>query len=132
MCAAEFGMYRVRSPPRTCTLLGETEPACAGQAIVQFAYHSVSKAEFVIKFFLSIAAFHDESNQYTDRNNSLVQFLPKLHAFVENSDGHFQDAFGRSMPPCIVMEWGESLDRWVLRNKRSMDMFTCMQVQLHP
>jgi hypothetical protein len=27
-----------------------------------------------------------------------------------------------------VMERGESLDKWVQRNQRDMDMFTCMQV----
>jgi hypothetical protein len=98
--------------------------------VVQFAYHSVSRAEYAIKFFVSTAAFKGESNQYMNKDSPLVQFLPKMHAVVDNSNGDFQDAFGRSMPPCIVMEKGESLDKWVLRNKRAMDMFTCMQVQL--
>ena len=34
------------------------------------------------------------------------------------------------MPPCIVMERGESLDMWARRNNRDMDQFTCMQVLL--
>jgi hypothetical protein len=103
----------------------------AGQAVVQFACHTVSKLEYAIKLFVSRAAFNDESEQYTRRYNPLVQFLPRLHALVDNQDGQFQDAFGRSMPPCIVMERGESLDKWVQRNKRAMDTFTCMQVQHH-
>jgi hypothetical protein len=105
--------------------------AFAGQAVVQFACHTVSKLEYAIKLFVSRAAFDDESKQYTNNDSPLTQFLPRLHALVENSDGQFKDAFGRSMPPRIVMERGESLDKWVQRNQRNMDMFTCMQVQFH-
>ena len=39
------------------------------------------------------------------------------------------DRNGRPLPPCIVMEKGESLDKWVQRNNRDMDQFTCMQVR---
>jgi hypothetical protein len=101
---------------------------CAGQAVVQFARNEVSELEYAIKFFLSVAAFNDESEQYTNKDNPLISFLPRLHALVDNRDGQFKDAFGHMMPPCIVMERGESLDMWVRRNKRKMDMFTCMQV----
>ena len=48
---------------------------------------------------------------------------------MDNADGKFVDGNGRPMPPCIVMEKGESLDMWVQRNKRAMDVFTCMQVR---
>ena len=44
----------------------------------------------------------------------------------------FVDGNGMPMPPCIVMEKGESLDRWVRRNHRDMDQFTCMQVRTLP
>jgi hypothetical protein len=96
--------------------------------VVQFARHEVSELEYAIKFFLSMAAFHDESEQYTNKDNPLIDFLPRLHALVQNSDGQFKDAFGHTMPACIVMERGESLDKWVQRNQRDMDIFTCMQV----
>jgi hypothetical protein len=96
--------------------------------VVQFARHEVSELEYAIKFFVSMAAFNDESEQYTNKDNPLIDFLPRLHALVQDSDGHFKDAFGDTMPPCIVMERGESLDKWVQRNQRAMDMFTCMQV----
>jgi hypothetical protein len=97
---------------------------------VQFAYHSVSRAEYALKFYT--AARKDESSQYMSKDSPLLQFLQKMHALVDNSNGDFQDACGRSMPPCIVMERGEALDKWVLRNKRTKDMLTCLQVQLHP
>jgi hypothetical protein len=125
LCEHEVEMHQV-------IVLCGAASACAGQAVVQFAYHSVSRAEYAIKFFVSATAFKDESNQYMNKDSPLVQFFPKMHALVDNSNGDFQDAFGRSMPPCIVMERGESLDKWVLRNKRALDMFTCMQVQLPP
>ena len=101
----------------------------AGQAIVQFATHVLSKVEFAIKFFASSAAFNDELAQYIDSASPLRVFLPKARDIVPNDDGAFVDARGHPMPPCIVMEKGESLDRWVQRNKRAMDPFTCMQVR---
>jgi hypothetical protein len=113
---------------QSCFLPQSSPTECADQVVVQFACHEVSELEYAIKFFLSMAAFKDESEQYTNKDNPLIDFPPRLHALVDNSDGHFKDAFGHAMPPCIVMERGESLDKWVQRNKRKMDMFTCMQV----
>jgi hypothetical protein len=100
---------------------------CAGQSVVQFAFHKASRQECAMKLYLSMAAFQDDSKQY-NKGSPLLRFLPNLHALVENSNGEFKDAFRRDMPPCIVMERGESLDKWVQRNQRGMDMFTCMQV----
>jgi serine/threonine protein kinase len=102
----------------------------AGQAIVNFAVHTASKCEYAIKVFLSKAAFDAESSQYTNQASPLRQFLPRLHAVVDNSDGTLEDAHGHNLPPCIVTERGESLNLWVRRNRRAMDMFTCMQVLL--
>jgi hypothetical protein len=99
---------------------------CAGQAVVQFGAHTVSKLVYAIKVFVAEAAFKAESSQYA--NSLLLRLLPKLHAIIDNSDATFKDAFGRKLPPCIVMERGGSLDLWVQRNKQAMDMFTCMQV----
>jgi hypothetical protein len=79
-----------------------------------------------------MAAFNEERAQYTNRDSPLFQFLPRLQGIVDHSDEEFmiKDAFGRILPPCIVMERGESLNLWVQRNKREMDLFTCMQVQI--
>ena len=34
---------------------------------------------------------------------------------VDNLDGEFADPSGNALPPCIVMERGESLDIWLQR-----------------
>ena len=52
-----------------------------------------------------------------------------LQAVVSNEDGALRDSHGNALPPCIVMEKGESLDLWMKRNRRAMDPFTCMQVR---
>lgn len=52
-----------------------------------------------------------------------------LQAVIDNEDGALVDARGNALPPCIVMEKGESLDLWVKRNRRAMDPFTCMQAR---
>lgn len=96
---------------------------------MQFATHALSKVEYAIKFFVSNDAFLDEYAQYRDSASPLRAFLPRARDIVPNDDGAFVDARGHSLPPCIVMEKGESLDRWVQRNRRVMDPFTCMQVR---
>lgn len=88
----------------------------------------MSKLEYAIKCFVSRAAFHDEVAQYTDTSSPLHHFIPKVQDVVDNGDGKFLDVNRRPMPPCIVVEKGESLDMWMQRNKLAMDMFACMQV----
>lgn len=95
---------------------------------MQFAKHPSSELEYAIKFYLSSAAFHEEQQHYSDPDSSLRQFLPEARAIIGNEDGLFVDGAGNSMPPCIVMEKGESLDLWMKRNRGAMDVFTCMQV----
>lgn len=55
----------------------------------------------------------------------------QVHAIVDNEDGKLTDTSGNPLPPCIVMEKGESLDLWMMRNRRTMDTYTCMQVRAH-
>ena len=57
--------------------MSESENVAAGQAVIQFATHQLSKLEYAIKFFASCAAFHDEVAQYTDTSSPLHQFLPQ-------------------------------------------------------
>ena len=101
----------------------------AGQAVVQFATDRLSKEEFAVKFFIHRAAFEHEAAQYQSPDSPFKQFLPHSRSIVSNEDGAFVDATGNAMPPCIVVEKGESLDIWGQRNKRAMDPFTCMQVR---
>lgn len=102
----------------------------AGQGVIQFAVDKLNRLDYAIKFFCTEANFQDEAAQYTNTESPIQQFLPRIRSdgIVDNKDGAFVDANGRPMPPCIVMERGESLNKWVVRNKREMDTFTCMQV----
>ena len=61
-----------------------------------------------------------------------VRSMPTCAVLKDNCQDacSFLDGAGRPMPPCIVMERGESLDMWARRNNRDMDQFTCMQVLL--
>ena len=100
----------------------------AGQAVVQFASHEVTRVEYAIKFFLSSTPFREELVQYTDAASPLRHFLPAVHAVVDNCDDTLRDGNGYPLPSCIVMEKGESLDIWRKRSVRGLDTFTCMQV----
>lgn len=54
---------------------------CAGQAVVQMAKSTRDGLEYAIKFFVSQAAFHAESELHscaTSDFNPLVKFLPKV------------------------------------------------------
>ena len=55
--------------------------------------------------------------------------LPRFFEFTVPVACSMLDCNRRPLPPCIVMEKGESLDKWVQRNNRDMDQFTCMQVR---
>jgi len=103
---------------------------CAGQAVIQFAKDRRSGLLYALKFFLSNTAFGDEVKLYTDQGNPLGHFLPQLRNVV-GAVGHgapVVDAHGQPLPPCIVMEKGESLDVWMKRNRDGMDMVTGLQV----
>lgn len=101
----------------------------AGQAVVQIVQDRVSRMEFAMKFFLSHRAFDKESRLYMDRTQPLGQYLPDLRTIVDQKDGYIvTDAFGRLLPPCIVMEKGEALDLWI-QKAGFLDMFTGLQVR---
>lgn len=88
-----------------------------------------------MKFFVSQSAFQQEAEQYSNPENPLRKFLPPLHSVMDNADGTLVDAQGNPLPPCIVMERGESLDIWSRGTKFKMEIHTCMQVCLgvkHP
>lgn len=97
----------------------------AGQAIVQFVRCLQTQQHYAIKFFASYAVFEDERDLY--RNCCRGQFMPAVLEFVSNQDGSFRDSRGNPMPPCFVMEKGESLAQRMTRCKN--DMFTLVQVR---
>eukprot|EP00892_Ulva_mutabilis_P004011 jgi/Ulvmu1/1982/UM012_0144.1 len=104
-----------------------------GQAVIQFAKDRRTRLLYAVKFFLFQTAFADECRLYTNPDNPLGQFLPALRNIADGSsiaplvvDGH-----GHPMPPCVVMEKGESLDVWMQRNRGGVDMITGLQVIQH-
>ena len=101
----------------------------AGQGVVQFATEKGnSELEFAIKLFVHTEAFCKEAALYQDTSSPFHKLLPSCRSIVANEDGLFVDGRGCPMPPCIVVERGESLDLWAQRSTQGIDPFTCMQV----
>ena len=81
-----------------------------------------------MKFFLFKAAFQHEKELYLDDSQPMGQMLPRLSFILEHGD--LLDAGGHAMPPCIVMEKGESLNAW-LKDAGDLDRVGCLQVRPH-
>ena len=100
--------------------------------MVQFATErGNSEVEFAIKLFVRMETFQQEAALYEDASRPFRKLLPACRSIVANDDGLFVDGHGCPMPPCIVVERGESLDLWAQRSTQGIDPFTCMQVH-HP
>eukprot|EP00892_Ulva_mutabilis_P010008 jgi/Ulvmu1/737/UM010_0110.1 len=109
-------------------VLGENERRGGGQAVVQFVLAPQSNCQYAIKFFANRAAYNDEKQLYL--TSELAQFMPTVLEFHDNDgacgDTIATDPFGNPMPPCFVMEKGESLSD---RTKRcEHDLFTTIQI----
>ena len=117
----------------------------AGQAVVQFATCMESNRRYAVKFFLDQNAFKAESALYgaffpalcttpyiefvADSARSMhearhsapittaVHFMPQVEALLDGTQGELQDAKGNALPPCIVIERGESLQEWAERTE---------------
>jgi hypothetical protein len=99
-------------------------PRPAGQAVVQFVRATTGSRDYAIKLFANGSDYKDEKNLY--QQSDLGEFMPNVAEFVDNEDGRFCDPHGNQMPPCIVMEKGETLtDRTRLCGH---DVFTIVQV----
>lgn len=79
---------------------------------------------YAIKFFASHSAFEDEKRLYL---HDFPNFMPTVVQFVGNEDGSFRDPFNGYMPPCFVMEKGESLTERTVRMSCKKDIFTIIQ-----
>ena len=97
----------------------------AGQAVVQFARSTRDQGQYALKFFVMPEDFKSEVGVY--RNSPLGKLLPRLEGCIENHDGALVDPSGHRLPPCIIMERGESLDEWSTRRKP--DMWAAMPVR---
>eukprot|EP00892_Ulva_mutabilis_P004444 jgi/Ulvmu1/2371/UM130_0002.1 len=56
----------------------------------------------------------------------VARFLPQVDAVCDGSAGGLEDPRRRPLPPCIVMEKGESLHDW--SDRAEPDLFTCLAV----
>ena len=97
----------------------------AGQAVVQFARGTRDQGQYALKFFVLPEDYRAEVAMY--RNAPLGRLLPRLESCIENCDGALVDPSGHRLPPCIIMERGESLDEW--SNRRRPDMWAAMPVR---
>lgn len=48
---------------------------------------------------------------------------------MNSGEAGFVDGDGNDLPPCIIMEKGESLDLWAASTGDGLDMVTGLQVQ---
>lgn len=99
--------------------------ARAGQAVVAFARSTRDQGLYALKFFVMPQDFASEVDVYS--NSPLGKLLPRLEGIIDNKDGKVVDPAGNKMPPCIIMERGESLDEWSRRRKP--DMWAAMPVR---
>ena len=100
--------------------------ARAGQAVVAFARSTRDQGQYALKFFALRRDFDAEVDVY--RNSPLGKLLPRVDGMQDNMDGALRDPAGHRLPPCIIMERGESLDEWSCRRKP--DMWAAMPVRL--
>jgi hypothetical protein len=85
----------------------------AGQSVIYTARNAADGNEYAVKFFLSMSAFATAGRLY--RRPALAALLPRIEEIWDNSDGSMRTAEGRLLPPCVVMEKGESLVAFMAR-----------------
>lgn len=101
----------------------------AGQSVVQIAEDIYTQQQYAVKFFLSQQAFEQEALLYEDPTQPLGRFLPECRAIADPTVGRgCTDKRGNLLPPCIVMEKGEALDKWAARSEEGLDFVTGLQV----
>jgi hypothetical protein len=98
--------------------------ALISQLLLQFARGMRDGQDYAIKFFTARSAFDSERRLYS---NSVVRsMMPAIKYIEPNNEGSIRSASGYKFPPCIVIERGESLDKWAERIKP--DFPTILQV----
>jgi Protein kinase domain len=98
-----------------------------GQGVVQFARGVHDGEEYAIKFFTHRPAFFCEFELY--QNPVLRSMMPAVTEIDANENGQTVSKSGWPIPPCIVIERGESLDMWAKRI--NPDFTTILQVLTH-
>ena len=60
-------------------------------------------------------------------HEAMSKFLPQVEAVCDSGASHLTDPGGHSLPPCIVIERGESLHDW--SDRAHPDLFTALAVR---
>eukprot|EP00892_Ulva_mutabilis_P004151 jgi/Ulvmu1/2107/UM125_0011.1 len=137
-------------------VLGRRQRRRGGQAVVQFLMDVSDRCEYAAKFFLDHDAFHTEAALYgacspSVRSAAFAQqaarptppyiadgvtvaeisdvagrFLPQVEAVCGEGVSGLVDPNGAPLPPCIVMEKGESLHDW--SERAEPDLFASLAV----
>ena len=132
--------------------------SAAGQAVVQFALGVLDRCEYAVKFFLEQDAFLTEAALYAacfpavrstvseavaaradsaarvgahasvPVADAVSRFLPQVEAVCDGFAAGLTDPRGHLLPPCIVMEKGESLQD--LCDRAQPDLFTALAVRI--
>ena len=102
----------------------------ADTSVVAFATGVHGGLGHAMKFFAVRAAFDAEVALYHSR--ALGPLAPIIDAVYDPdvTPDALSDRFGRALPPCIVMERGESLNEWSRRAKP--DVFQAVAVRPSP
>lgn len=96
--------------------------------MVQFARRTdgTGTALCALKFFAKRSCYDEEVGIYRSAPVQLQRFMPAVVKYSDNCDGALRCPFGNVLPPCIVMEKGESLkDR---ASNMPVDLYTAAQV----
>lgn len=109
-----------RCPERSSVLHAEA-------TVVQFARSTADDEEFALKFFISREKFEAERTVFA--HWILGAMMPRLEGMYDNRDAALQDPRGHALPPCVIMERGESLQQWFKRRKP--DLRTALPVRPH-
>ena len=113
--------------------------------------------QYAVKFFLDRSAFYTEAALYAAYFPALRKqltsvpdcepihggcfhalaskvaggrFLPHVEAVCDSAEAGLVDPRKEPLPPCIVMERGESLQEWC--GRAELDRFTCLAVRTRP
>ena len=93
----------------------------AGQSVVQMAQCARTQSEYAMKFFVNQEDFEDERSMYLRSDGTISEHLaadlklPRHHIILDNQEQRLKDRDRNVLPPCIVIERGESLDLWSQR-----------------
>jgi serine/threonine protein kinase len=108
-------------------MLSSVDRRAGGQGVVQFARGNGSAKEYAVKFYTQFEAFYRERDLYMEP--CLREMMPATQEIIGNEDAAIRMPTGFVFPPCIVIEKGESLDVWALRERH--DFVTVLQVLCH-